>query len=137
MSYAVTWSVLTAMVLLTGSVELLYAEARLDTQVIEPNLGVAGRVQGEVFKVALARTDLSVAVEGYGFSLGLRWEAGSRSRRARRRRTANRAAGAGSLCHCLKPQRTPSLPTEALLVPHQIPQLSFTRNLTPQAGLIT
>ena len=64
MSYAVTWSVLTAMVLLTGSVELLYAEARLDTQVIEPNLGVAGRVQGEVFKVALPRTDLSVAVEG-------------------------------------------------------------------------
>lgn len=33
-------------------------------QVIEQTLGVAGKMQGDVFKVSLPRTDLSVSIEG-------------------------------------------------------------------------
>ena len=59
-----TLSLLTTTVVLIGSAQLLHAEARLDAQGIEQALGVPGKVQGDVFKVSLPRTDLSVSIEG-------------------------------------------------------------------------
>jgi hypothetical protein len=54
----------TATVLFVGPAHLLHAEGRLDTHGIEQALGVSGKLQGNVFKVALPRTDLSVSVDG-------------------------------------------------------------------------
>ena len=55
---------LNATVFLLGSTQLVHAEAPLDAQAIEQALGVPGKVQGDVIKVSLPRTDLSVAVDG-------------------------------------------------------------------------
>jgi hypothetical protein len=60
----ITLTLVTATMLLVGPPPLLHAENRLDTQGIEQALGVPGKVQGDVFKVALPRTDLSVSVDG-------------------------------------------------------------------------
>jgi hypothetical protein len=64
MRYAVTVRLLTTTVFLLGSAQLLYAQSQLDTQGIEQALGVPGKVQGDVYKVGLPRTDLNVSVEG-------------------------------------------------------------------------
>ena len=51
-------------VVLVGFGQLVNAENSLNTPRIEQALGLPGQFQGEVFKVALPRTDLSVSVDG-------------------------------------------------------------------------
>src|SRR5262245_9624075 len=46
-------------------------DANLNTLAIEQALGVAGQMQGDVYRVGLARTDLTVTVHGIAIKPGL------------------------------------------------------------------
>ncbi|GAC1665674.1 MAG: hypothetical protein NVS9B9_26750 [Ktedonobacteraceae bacterium] len=66
--------VLLGLLLLFVSVESSYGDSALNADGIERAMGLSGQTQGDIFKISLPRTDLSVSIDGVSlkprFALG-------------------------------------------------------------------
>jgi hypothetical protein len=62
------------------AVDGVNADSGLNTNAIETAIGTAGQVQGDVYKISLPRTDLSISIDDVKLSRDSPWAAGSCSR---------------------------------------------------------